>query len=144
MDLPHPKRELPSDPRHRPDDGVLRPNDARTLRLFDAHGRLIGNTARHYGNISLVLVHDDWHLSPANDMLPMLYMPLAGEVVAQELGVEKMVPTARTLDVWSEVQKLALAFWQAVAQDERISGEFRNLARGNAVALAAVLRISKN
>lgn len=136
--------DLPSDPRHRPDDVLLHPSGAHTLRLLGPHGRLIGNTARHYGNISLVLVHDDWHLSPANDMLPMLYMPLAGEVVAQELGVEKMVPTARTLDVWSEVQKLALAFWQAVAQDERISGEFRNLARGNAVALAAVLRISKN
>lgn len=32
-------------------------------------------------------------------MLPMLYMPIAGEVVAQELGVEKMVPTAQTLEV---------------------------------------------
>lgn len=33
-------------------------------------------------------------------MLPMLYMLIADEVVAQELGVEKMVPTAQTLDVW--------------------------------------------
>ena len=43
-------------------------------------------------------------------MLPMLCMPIAGEVVVQELGVEKMVPTANTLDVWNEAQKLALAF----------------------------------
>ena len=40
----------------------------------------------------------------------MLYIPIAGEVVAQELGVEKIVPTAHTLDVWSEAQKLALPF----------------------------------
>ena len=77
-------------------------------------------------------------------MLPMLYMPIAGEVVAQELGVEKMVPTAQTLDVWGKAQKLALAFWEAVVREERISGGFRELARGNSVALAAVLRISEN
>ena len=115
--------------------GLLRPEDARTLRLLDAYGRLIGNTDRHYGNISLVLVNDDWHLSPTYDMLPMLYMPIAGEVVAQQLGAEKMVPTAHTLDVWSEAQALALAFWQAAAQDGRISSGFRQLAQGNALAV---------
>ena len=96
---------------------LLRPEDARMLRLLDAHGRLIGNTDRHSGNISLVLVHDDWHLSPTYDMLPMLCMPIAGEGVAQELGVEKRVPTAQTPDVWSEAQGLALAFWQAVLKN---------------------------
>ena len=65
----------------------------------------------------------------------MLYMPIDGEVVAQELGVEKMVPTAQTLEVWGEAQMLALAFWEAVVQEERISGGFRALARGNALAL---------
>lgn len=124
--------------------GLLRPEDARLLRLLDAYGRLIGNTDRHYGNISLVLVHDDWHLSPTYDMLPMLYMPIAGEVVPQELGVEKMVPTANTLDVWSEAQTLALAFWEAVAREERISGGFRELAQGHALALVGVLRDSEN
>ena len=123
---------------------LLRPEDARTLRLLDAYGRLIGNTDRHYGNISLVLVNDDWHLSPTYDMLPMLYMPIAGEVVAQELGADKMVPTANMLDVWSEAQALALAFWQAVERDERVSSGFRELARGNTAALAAVLGNSIN
>ena len=123
--------------------GLLRPEDARTLRLLDAYGRLIGNTDRHYGNISLVLVNDDWHLSPTYDMLPMLYMPIAGEVVAQELGVEQMVPTAHTLGVWSEAQALALAFWQAAAQDKRISSSFRELAWGNARALESMARNSK-
>lgn len=117
--------------------GLLRSEDARTLRLLDAYGRLIGNTDRHYGNISLVLVDDNWHLSPTYDMLPMLYMPIAGEVVVQNLAAEKMVPTAHMLDVWSEAQALALAFWGAVAQDKRISSGFRQLAQGNALALAA-------
>ena len=54
-------------------------------------------------------------------MLAMLCMPIAaGEVVVQELGgVEKMVPTVHTMDVWSEAQMLALAFWEAVVQEER-------------------------
>jgi len=123
--------------------GLLRPQDARTLRLLDAYGRLIGNTDRHYGNISLVLVDDNWHLSPTYDMLPMLYMPIAGEVVAQELEIEKMVPTAQTLEVWAEAQRLALAFWEAVAQEERISAGFREVARGNARTLATQLKLLK-
>ena len=69
------------------------------LKVSCLRGLLIGNTDWHCGNISLVLVHGDWQLSPICDMLPMLCMPIAGEVVAQELGVEKMVPTAHTLDV---------------------------------------------
>ncbi|MDD2712215.1 MAG: type II toxin-antitoxin system HipA family toxin YjjJ [Simplicispira sp.] len=119
--------------------GLLLPEDARTLRLLDAYGRLIGNTDRHYGNISLVLVDDDWRLSPTYDMLPMLYMPIAGELVAQDLAVQQMVPTAAMLDVWPQAQALALAFWQVVAQEARISGGFREIAQGHAQALAAVL-----
>ncbi|MGB3449692.1 MAG: type II toxin-antitoxin system HipA family toxin YjjJ [Giesbergeria sp.] len=115
--------------------GLLTPEDARTLRLLDAYGALIGNTDRHYGNISLVLVEDDWRLSPTYDMLPMLYMPIAGELVPQELRPEHMVPTAATLDVWREAWALAQDFWHEVASEERISGGFRDIARANAGAL---------
>lgn len=41
-----------------------------------------------------------------------------------------MVPTASALDVWSDVQGLALAFRQAAAWNKRISGGFRELVRG--------------
>ncbi|MBA4114618.1 MAG: transcriptional regulator [Verminephrobacter sp.] len=115
---------------------LLTPEDARTLRLLEAYGRLIGNTDRHYGNISLVLVEDDWRLSPSYDMLPMLYMPIAGELVAQELGLARMAPTAATLDVWREARGLARGFWSAAALDDRISGDFRAMAQTHADALA--------
>ncbi len=115
--------------------GLLTPEDARTLRLLDAYGALIGNTDRHYGNISLVLVEDDWHLSPTYDMLPMLYMPIAGELVPQTLAPDRMVPTAATLDVWREAWTLAQDFWREVASEERISDGFRGIARANADAL---------
>ncbi len=79
-------------------------------------------------------------------MLPMLYMPIAGEVVAQELGVEKRVPTAAMLEVWPEAQALALAFWQAVAKEARISAGFRDIAQDHALALAlaTVLGVAEN
>jgi hypothetical protein len=105
------------------------------LRLLDAYGALIGNTDRHYGNISLVLVEDDWRLSPTYDMLPMLYMPIAGELVPQTLAPDRMVPTAATLDVWREAWTLAQDFWREVASEERISDGFRGIARANADAL---------
>lgn len=116
---------------------LLTADDARTLRLLEAYGRLIGNTDRHYGNISLVLVHDDWRLSPTYDMLPMLYMPIAGELVAQDLGLARMAPTAATLDVWPQARALARSFWLAVAGEARVSRPFRDMAQGHAEVLAA-------
>ncbi|MGL4807198.1 MAG: HipA domain-containing protein, partial [Giesbergeria sp.] len=119
--------------------GLLTPEDARTLRLLDAYGALIGNTDRHYGNISLVLVEDDWRLSPTYDMLPMLYMPIAGELVPQTLAPDRMVPTAATLDVWPQARALARDFWGAVAGDVRVSRAFRDMAQGHAEALAGMV-----
>lgn len=107
-------------------------------------GWLIGNADRHHGNISLVLVQDDWHLSLTCDMLPMLYMPIAGEVMAQEPGDGKEGADGPNAGCVDEAQTLALAFWEAVVQKERISGGFRELARGNALALIDVLRCSGN
>ena len=113
--------------------------DAMTLRLLEAYGQLIGNTDRHYGNISLVLENDDWRLSPSYDMLPMRYMPIAGEVVAQDFAPAQLQPTAATADVWLQAQALAQAFWQAAAQEARISAPFRQLAAGHAQALAELV-----
>lgn len=114
---------------HQP--ALLTEDDTRTLCLLEAYGRLIGNTDRHYGNISLVLVDDDWRLSPTYDMLPMLYMPIAGEVVAQNLAAEAMGPTEATREVWADARALALTFWQAAAADLRLSHVFRAIAREN-------------
>ena len=84
-----------------------------------------------------MLVEDDWRLSPTYDMLPMLYMPIAGELVPQTLATDRMVPTAATLDVWRDARALAQDFWSAVALDDQISGDFRAMAQTHADALAA-------
>ena len=113
------------------DRALLRPDDARTLRLLEAFGVLIANTDRHYGNISLLLGDDDWALAPAYDMLPMLYAPVGGELVARQFASQNLKPTAATLAEWPRATELAKAFWSAAANDLRISKAFRQLCAEN-------------
>ena len=111
--------------------GLLTAADARNLRLLEAYGILIANTDRHYGNISLLLKDDDWTLSPIYDMLPMLYAPVGGELVARDFAARPLQPTAATLPEWEQALALALVFWQAAASDERVSSGFRAIAADN-------------
>jgi hypothetical protein len=111
--------------------GLLRPADARTLRLLEAFGALIANTDRHYGNISLLLDGDDWALAPAYDMLPMLYAPVGGELVPRNFAERPLQPTAATLLEWPQALALARSFWTAASADARISADFRQIAAEN-------------
>ena len=111
--------------------GLLTAEDAHTLRLLEAFGILIANTDRHYGNISLLLAHDDWTLSPTYDMLPMLYAPVGGELVTRDFAARPLQPTAATLPEWAPARTLAAVFWHAVAMDERVSAGFRVIATEN-------------
>lgn len=110
---------------------LLCPADARTLRLLEAYGVLIANTDRHYGNISLLLQDDDWALAPAYDMLPMLYAPVGGELVARNFAERPLQPTAAALPEWPRALALARSFWAAAAADPRISAGFRQIAAEN-------------
>lgn len=106
--------------------------DVTTLCLLDAFGALIANTDRHHGNISLLLREHRWQLAPAYDMLPMLYAPVAGEVVPRDFAAQPPRPTVHTLPVWPRARELATRFWQRAAEDARISAGFRALAQANA------------
>jgi hypothetical protein len=110
---------------------LLRPADARTLRLLEAYGVLIANTDRHHGNISLLLDDDDWTLAPAYDMLPMLYAPVGGELVPRNFAARPLQPTAATLPEWPQALALARSFWAAASVDVRISAGFRQIAAEN-------------
>ena len=114
--------------------GLITAADARHLCLLEAYGQLIANTDRHYGNISFVLQGDDWALSPAYDMLPMLYMPIHSEIVPRDFVAALPQPSAATLAVWPQAQQLARQFWLRAAQDTRISPDFRAIAALNAGA----------
>ncbi|NHZ97387.1 type II toxin-antitoxin system HipA family toxin YjjJ [Massilia sp. CCM 8734] len=105
--------------------GKLTEDDVATVAILDLYGALIGNTDRHHGNIALTWTADGKRrLVEAYDMLPMLYRPTAhGEVIEQE-----WVPhlTARLdLHHFDACCRMALAFWEDVMVDPRISREFK-------------------
>ena len=124
--------------------GLLFAKDAAHLRFLEAYGLLIANTDRHYGNISLLLHGSknggDWVLSPTYDMLPMWYAPVGGELVARDFAARPLQPTAATLPEWPRAKALARKFWQAVADDARVSSGFRAIAAQNAAVIAALSR----
>ena len=109
--------------------------DVETLCLLDAYGALIANTDRHHGNISLLLHGRQWQLAPVYDMLPMLYAPVAGEIVPRDFAAQPPRPSVHTLQVWPRARALALQFWQTAAADERIGSGFRATAQANAALL---------
>jgi HipA-like C-terminal domain/Winged helix-turn-helix DNA-binding len=108
---------------------LLPADDIETLCLLEAFGRLIANSDRHYGNIALIRADSRWRLAPAYDMLPMLFFPVSGEVVARSFRMSELHPTSQTLNVWPRALALAQTFWQRVAADERVSVAFRAIAQ---------------
>lgn len=123
--------------------GLISQADARCLRLLDAYGQLIANTDRHYGNISFVLPdpQGDWVLSPTYDMLPMLYMPINGELVARDFAALGLKACAATLAEWPQARTLALQFWRAAAQHPWVSEDFKAIAADNARCLDQLTNI---
>ena len=116
---------------------LLQDADADRLRLLEAFGRLIGNTDRHYGNISLLIRSGSWSLAPAYDMLPMIYAPINGELIERDFDPSALRPTVDTLRQWTQALDLALRYWKTLARDERLSSAFRSRCALHAAQLAA-------
>ncbi|MCX7058212.1 MAG: type II toxin-antitoxin system HipA family toxin YjjJ, partial [Proteobacteria bacterium] len=92
-------------------DALLSEEGAERIRLLDAFGALIGNTDRHFGNLSLF---DDYanalRLAPVYDMLPMVFAPHDGQVLARAFTP----PPARAawLASWASARRLAEEYWE--------------------------------
>ncbi len=86
-------------------------------------GRLIHNTDKHNGNLSLAVRGDGFSLLPIYDMCSMGFAPKGnGEVMPFKFTQPDLD------DSLSEVKKarlMANAFWQSLYEDPRISAEFR-------------------
>ena len=121
-------------------DGWITPEDDARLRLLWWFGEWIANSDRHLGNVGLFV--DDVRpltLAPAYDTLPMLYRPAAtGEVVARDF--DPLDAPANEARVWLRAAEMALGFWRRVADDARVSPEFRSIAAENAVRIAGRTR----
>ncbi len=98
-------------------------------------GKLINNTDMHLGNLSLAVDGDVFRLLPVYDMCSMGFAPRGGgEVSPYDFKIQ--IPNALTHDLSTleTIKDIARDFWERIANDERISDEFRTfLERGNPV-----------
>lgn len=122
--------------------GLVDTNTRRTIRRLAFFGVLIGNSDMHFGNLSFYL--DDalpLRLTPTYDMLPMLWRPGAqGELAPRELTLTPPLP-ADIDDGWNTAAGWARDFWQRVADDPRISDDFRQIARHSQSALGRLITL---
>lgn len=117
----------------------LAAEDGARLDRIAAFGHLIANTDMHNGNLGLH--HDDparpgcgqFVLAPVYDMLPMLYVPRAGEVLSHRFVPP--APSSGLEPAYREMLPLALVFWRRLANDARVSGGFRAIADENHLEL---------
>ena len=112
---------------------LLGAEQARRLHIMAAYSELIGNSDRHFENISLLLdgTGDVCDVAPAYDILPMKYAPI-GAGVAPDLSpmAPKLGSIGARAGVWNAAGRAAEEFWATCRGDERIglSSSMRALA----------------
>jgi hypothetical protein len=104
--------------------------DATCLWWF---GRYINNSDMHLGNLSFSIDGGVFRLLPVYDMCSMGFAPKSGgEVLPYNFSPPEYSGINFGLDSQGLVKKMAQNFWERVANDARISDEFRAyLASGN-------------
>ena len=106
--------------------------DAEFLWCF---GRLINNTDMHLGNLSLSIEGSVFRLLPVYDMCSMGFAPKSGgDILLYDFTPPSHSSAVLDEYVRSNIEDMAHDFWERVANDERISDEFREFfARGNPI-----------
>jgi hypothetical protein len=119
--------------------GLIEPETLQEIRRRHAFGELIGNTDMHAGNLAFWL--EDrllFRLAPVYDMLPMLHAPSPqGEILPR--AFQPPVPLPATMAAWQAAAPLASAFWENLANDARLSPDFRRYAE-SAIAIVNAMR----
>jgi len=121
-------------------DALYMKNLIAAEHVFDAEflwhfGRLINNTDMHLGNLSLGIDGDVFRLLPIYDMCSMGFSPKGGGEV---MPYGFLPPDSHGINVNNDIfltaKAMAYDFWERVANDDRISDEFRRfLDNGNPV-----------
>lgn len=123
----------------------LSAHDARNIDVMAAFGELIGNTDRHFENISMLIGDDREYagLAPAYDILPMRYASI-GAGLDPELN--PVTPALGTIgaqpEVWTRAAAAAISFWTAVEQGNLPlppPAPFRRLATRNLAVVRAFM-----
>jgi hypothetical protein len=105
--------------------------DADRLIWLDTFGDLIGNTDRHFGNLTFLADEAremQLTLAPLYDMLPMAFAPAGATLVTRPFAPRP--PTALNLHLWHEVAGHALEYWSVLSGDSGLSEGFRRISRG--------------
>jgi hypothetical protein len=104
---------------------------------LEVFGKLIGNTDRHYGNISFFCNGEKIEgLAPAYDMLPMMYAPQQNQLMDQIFNPEP--PKFPELSMWNQALEAAQEFWRQVQAHPEISIGFKKLTGKNANKVASM------
>lgn len=115
----------------------LVPADARRIDVMAAFSELIGNSDRHFENVSVLLGEDAEYsgVAPAYDILPMRYGTIGGGLDPDLVPIEPRVGTiGANPQVWDRAARAARHFWSQVMAgrlDAPISKGFRDLAAKN-------------
>jgi hypothetical protein len=115
---------------------IIPANQISKISILWWFGKLIANTDMHFGNLTF-LIAPEVKLSPAYDMLPMLYAPLAGGEVP-ERQFTPTLPMPDEEEEWNQALMMALAFWQKASADQRITDDFKNICKTNLGLLSDV------
>lgn len=108
---------------------IIPANQISNISILWWFGKLIVNTDMHFGNLTF-LIEPEVRLSPAYDMLPMLYAPLAGGEVP-ERQFTAILPMPDEENEWNIALIMALEFWQKAAADQRITDGFKDICKIN-------------
>jgi hypothetical protein len=109
----------------------------KNIKTIWAFGKLIHNTDMHLGNLSLSMDGDVFRLCPVYDMCSMGFAPKSnGEVMPFNFTP----PSLDTLNLNEAQHSISLKgahdFWNRIANDERISNDFKAfLKKGNPITL---------
>jgi hypothetical protein len=103
-------------------------------------GKLIANTDMHEGNLSFRPTANKamLELTPAYDMLPMLYAPVRGVEISRKTFIP-VLPMPSDVENWKIAAQAAQQFWEAAANDQRINTDFRICCTENGSLVAKAL-----
>ena len=101
------------------DKGIVPTDSIPRIHLVERFGQLIGNTDRHFGNLSFFIDGTKvTGLAPIYDMLPVHYAPRGGEL---QVSMHPFpLPSPAWGDVAEEALDLADVFWRRIQNSDGV------------------------
>lgn len=129
--------------------GQLQAFDVAKINLLWCFSQLIGNTDTHNGNLSFFYdvvfetkTTPTFKLTPAYDVLPMVFAPTRAGTMLQQGYVAKIRPEVEG-KYWRQAYPVALKYWQRLSTDNMFSENLRNLAAETILELARLESVIK-